>query len=92
MTSHAVIDFTRDMTPFHRAAGELIRLARQAPAGLQHLHLLQQAQAGKSLIEWDERIDGERLVLVAHPCGAMVDLIIKLRTAADAQRNSNDPI
>jgi len=82
MTAPAVIDFTRDMTLYHSAAGELIRLARQSPAGLSCLQRLKSNHAATGLIEWSERIDCGALVLVAAPCAAMTDLIIELRSGA----------
>lgn len=89
--AHQVIDFTRDLTLYHSAAGELIRLARQSPAGLSCLQRLKSTHATTGLIEWSERIDDGVLILVAAPCAAMTDLIIELRTgAAETEGHAHD--
>lgn len=80
----AVIDFTRDMAPYHAAAGELIRLARQLPEGLGLLKSFQAKHRDQGFIDWQETVTGGALVLVAHPSIAVTDLIIDLRRRAHA--------
>ena len=80
----AVIDFGRNMAPYHAAAGELIRLARELPGGLELLKSFQAKHRDQGFIDWREEVVNGALVLVALPSSAVTDLIIDLRHRAHA--------
>ena len=70
--------FAHDVTAYRRAVGEMLRLARAVPDGLERLRGF--AEAG-GFADWSERVDGSAVVLVAAPSPRVQRFIEDLRAA-----------
>lgn len=76
-----IVDYRRDMAPFRRAAGELLRLAGRVPGGLAGLRDWYAAQPEGAAV-YSERIEDGVLLLVAEPSPAMLTYLAELRAGA----------
>jgi len=70
--------YAHDTTAYRRAVGEMLRLARSVPDGLEWLRLF--AEAG-GFADWAERPEGGTVVLVATPSARLQRFIEDLRAA-----------
>ena len=70
--------FAHDTAAYRRAVGEMLRLARAVPDGLERLRVF--AEAG-GFADWSERAEGGRVVLVAAPSPRLLAFIEDLRAA-----------
>lgn len=75
--------FAHDTTAYRRAVGEMLRLARAMPDGLERLRVF--AEAG-GFADWSERTEGGQVVLVAAPSPRLLAFIEDLRRAAQGGR------
>lgn len=78
MTSVLQADFARDLAPYHRAVGELLRLCRSVPGGVDRLRAWQ-AEHRHDLVEAVELIADGGVVVEVRPSAAMLALLADLR-------------
>lgn len=71
-------EFARDLAPYHRAVGELIRLCRGVPGGMDRLREWQSAHRDQ-LVDTAERFDDAGVVIEVRPSTAMLALLADLR-------------
>ena len=70
--------YAHDLTAYRRAVGEMLRLARALPDGLDRLRAF---AAGGEFADWSERVEDGAVVLVAAPSARLVGFLDDLRAA-----------
>lgn len=70
--------FAHDLTAYRRAVGEMLRLARALPDGLDRLRAF---AVGGEFADWTQRTEDGAVVLVATPSARLAAFLDDLRAA-----------